>query len=130
MVKEFKEFIARGNLVEIAVAFVMGAAFSSVVTALTTRIVGPLIGLIFSLDGLASVGTFGKAVGEDGIELGSLGAFLQAVLNFLIVGFVMFVIIKAYNAMKTRMAQPTEPAPEPDPEDIVLLREIRDALQK
>lgn len=126
MLKEFKDFINRGNLVDIAVAFVMGLAFASVVTAFTERIVNPLLGLIFSLDGLAGLGEFGEAVGEDGFKLGSVGAFLGAVINFLIVAFVMFVVVKAYNRMQAK----AEEAPAEPTEDVLLLREIRDSLNK
>lgn len=117
MVKEFKEFISRGNLVDIAVAFVLGVAFASVVAAFTDRIVGPLIGLVFQLDDLSGIGTFG--------DNGSVGAFIQAIINFLIVAWVMFLVVKAYNRMKKpageAIAEPTE--------DIILLREIRDSVR-
>lgn len=110
MTQEFKDFINKGNLVEIAVAFVMGLAFAAVVTSLTEDIVNPLIAKIFTVDSLAD-----WAPGGIG-----LGAFLVAVINFLIVGFVMFLVVKAYNRMKTAQeaAGPSE--------EIVLLTEIRD----
>ncbi|MCA1736612.1 MAG: large conductance mechanosensitive channel protein MscL [Actinobacteria bacterium] len=117
MIKEFKEFISRGNLVEIAVAFVLGVAFASVVTTLTERVIGPAIGLVFQLDDLSAMGTFG--------DNGSFGAFLQAIINFVIVAWVMFLVVKAYNRMKTAGEVPVAPT-----EDIVLLREIRDSLQR
>jgi large conductance mechanosensitive channel len=126
VLKEFKDFINRGNLVDIAVAFVMGLAFAGVVTALTTRIVNPLLGLVFSLDGLAALGQFGEAVAEDGFKQGSVGAFIGAIINFLIVAFVMFLVVKAYNRMK---APAEEVAAEPS-EDTLLLREIRDSLKR
>lgn len=126
MIQEFKDFINRGNLVEIAVAFVMGVAFAQVVGAFTNRIVSPLIGLIFDLDALAGVWTFGDAVGEDNFPIGSVGAFIEALLNFLIVALVMFFVVRAYNKM-----QANAPAEEEGPaEDIALLTEIRDALNK
>ncbi len=116
MINEFKEFISRGNLIEIAVAFVLGVAFASVVTTLTERVIGPAIGLVFQLDDLSALGTFG--------DNGSLGALLQAVINFVIVAWVMFLVVRAYNRMRKpageALAEPTE--------DIVLLREIRDSL--
>ena len=127
MLKEFKDFINRGNLVDIAVAFVMGVAFSTVVSSLTDRIVSPLIAMIFNLDGLDRLWTFGKTV--NGVQQGSVGAFIQALLNFIIVAFVMFLVVKAYNRMKAE--EPPAPAePAPPSEDIVLLREIRDALKR
>ena len=129
MVKEFKEFISKGNLVEIAVAFVMGVAFASVVTAFTERIVSPIIGMIFDLSGLQNVWTFGPVNPETGVPTGSVGAFLEAFINFLIVALVMFFVVKAYNAMKARMEEAEEAAEAPA-EDITLLREIRDALKR
>lgn len=132
MVKEFKDFINRGNLVDIAVAFVLGIAFSSVVTALTTRIVSPLIGLIFDLRSLETVWTFGDVDPETGLPTGSVGAFIEASINFVIVAFVMFLVVKAYNRMKESMEQPSEDiAEEPAQSDEVkLLIEIRDALAR
>jgi len=128
MVQEFKDFINRGNLVEIAVAFVMGVAFASVVSTFTERIVSPLIGLIFDLEDLAGMGTFGKVV--DGVRQGSVGAFVEALLNFIIVAFVMFLVVKAYNRMQEANAAAEEEAPAEDPEDIQLLRQIRDSLAR
>ncbi len=115
MIQEFRDFINKGNFVDLAVAFVMGVAFSAVVTAFTERVVMPLVALIVNLDGIEQLGAFG--------DNGSVGAFLQAFINFLIVGFVMFLVVKAYN----RFREPDEPAGPAD--DIVLLREIRDELR-
>ncbi len=132
MIKEFKDFINRGNLVDIAVAFVLGVAFSSVVTTLTTRIVSPLIGLIFDLRSLDGLWTFGDVNPETGIPAGSVGAFIEASLNFVIVAFVMFLVVKAYNRMKASLDGPEEPAAE-EPElsdEVKLLIEIRDALSR
>ncbi|MFP5332504.1 MAG: large conductance mechanosensitive channel protein MscL [Acidimicrobiia bacterium] len=127
MIKEFREFINRGNLVDLAVAFVLGVAFASVTTAFTARIVSPLIGMVFDLSGLETMGTFGPADPETGLPVGSVGAFIQALINFVIVGFVMFLVVKAYN--KTKKPEP-EPEPAADPEDIVLLRRIAEAVER
>lgn len=129
MVREFKEFINRGNLVDLAVAFVMGLAFAAVVTALTTRIVTPLIGMVFSVSDLEKVGTFGNIDEATGLPAGSVGAFLAALLNFVIVAFVMFLVVKAYNRMKARMEAVDEAVAEPT-EEVILLREIRDSLNR
>lgn len=126
MLKEFRDFINRGNLVDIAVAFVMGLAFASVVTAFTDRIVNPLLGKVFSLDGLGNLGTFTDTLADDGYPVGSVGVFIGALINFVIVAFVMFLVVKAYNRMKAA----EEEAPEEPAEDVVLLREIRDSLNK
>jgi large conductance mechanosensitive channel len=129
MFKEFKEFLMKGNLVEIAVAFVMGAAFSRVVGTLTSRVVSPLIAKVFGLPDLDSLWTFGDVV--DGVAAGSFGALLAAIIDFVIVAFVMFLVVKAYNKAQAAKAEQAEEEADPGPsEDIVLLTEIRDALHK
>jgi large conductance mechanosensitive channel len=128
LLKEFKAFILRGNLVEIAVAFVIGAAFSQVVAAFTTRIVSPLIALIVGLPDMSGMWLFGEIDEATGIKSGSLGAFVAAGIDFLIVGFVMFLVVKAYNRATAKEAA-EEPTPEPD-ESLELLREIRDSLRR
>jgi large conductance mechanosensitive channel len=130
VIKAFRDFINRGNLIDIAVAFVMGVAFAAVVTAFTARIVSPLIGMVFDLSGLQDVWTFGPLDPETGVATGSVGAFIEAFLNFVIVALVMFFVVKAYDAAKARGETEEEAAPSPDPEDVVLLREIRDALNR
>jgi large conductance mechanosensitive channel len=134
MLKEFKEFAMKGNLIDIAVGFVMGAAFKEVVTAFTGGIVSPLIGLIFDADfkDLKYIIKEGVANAE-GVIQGEVsvlwGAFLTNVIDFIIVAFVMFLIVKGVNKMKKK----EEPAPEPapaGPSDNDLLTEIRDLLKK
>lgn len=126
VLKEFKEFISKGSLVDIAVGFVMGVAFASVVSAFVGRIVNPLIGMIFNVSSLDSSLTFGTIDEATGLPAGSVGAFLGALLNFVIVGFVMFMVVRAYNRMKAKEASaPAEPS-----DDIVLLTEIRDSLKR
>ncbi len=115
MIQEFKDFINRGNLVDIAVAFVMGVAFAAVITSLTDDIINPIIGKIFSVDGLADWTISGVRV----------GSFLVAIINFLIVALVMFLVVKAYNRMKASAEAAAEPS-----EEVVLLREIRDGLAR
>ena len=124
--EEFKEFISKGSLVDIAVGFVMGVAFASVVSTFVGRIVNPLIGMIFSVSSLDASLTFGKIDETTGIPAGSVGAFIGAVINFVIVGFVMFMVVRAYNKMKAQ----EEAAPAERSEDIVLLTEIRDSLKR
>jgi large conductance mechanosensitive channel len=113
MIQEFKDFINRGNLVDIAVAFVMGVAFAAVITSLTNDIINPIIARIFNVQDLAE-----WIVWE--IRIGS---FLVAIINFLIVAFVMFFVVKAYNRMKRADEAAAEPS-----EDTLLLREIRDGI--
>lgn len=133
MLKEFKEFAMKGNLVDIAVGFVMGAAFKEVVTAFTGGIVSPLIGLVFNADfkDLKYILKEGVANAEGVIE-GEVsllwGAFLTNVIDFIIVAFVMFLIVKGVNKMKKKEEEaPAEPV---GPSDTDLLTEIRDLLKK
>ncbi len=134
MLKEFKEFAVKGNLVDIAVGFVMGAAFKQVVTSFTGGIVSPLIGLVFKADfrdlkyviteGVADA--TGKVTGEVAVLYGD---FLTNLIDFIIVAFVMFVIIKGINATKKKEEAAAPPPPAgPSQED--LLAEIRDLLAK
>ena len=133
MLKEFKEFAMKGNLVDIAVGFVMGAAFKEVVSSFTGGIVSPLIGLIFNADFkdlkyIIEQGTLNDA-GELTGEVAVLyGDFLTNVIDFIIVAFVMFMIVKGVNRMKRK----EEPAPEAPkgPTQEELLIEIRNELQK
>ncbi|MGK2863136.1 MAG: large conductance mechanosensitive channel protein MscL [Chitinophagaceae bacterium] len=138
MHKEFKDFAMKGNLVDIAVAFVMGGAFGKVITSFTEGIVSPLVGLLTGKDLTKNMLILKQGVVEVKDGAGDIiteaqaevaikwGAFITTVIDFIIVAFVMFLIIKALNSMKKKEAAPA-PA---TPEDIVLLREIRDALKK
>lgn len=133
MLKEFKDFAMKGNLVDIAVGFVMGAAFKEVVSSFTGGIVSPLIGLIFNADfkdlkltlkdGVAD--ETGKMVGEVALLYGE---FLTNVIDFIIVAFVMFMIVKGVNAMKKKEEE--APAAPAGPSQEELLSEIRDLLKK
>jgi len=133
MLKEFKEFAMKGNLVDIAVGFVMGAAFKEVVTAFTGGIVSPLIGLLFDTNFKdlrmklqeGETNETGEVVGEIWLEYGT---FLTSVLDFIIVAFVMFLMVKGINNMKKKEEE--APAPDPGPSEKDLLMEIRDALKK
>jgi large conductance mechanosensitive channel len=116
MLKEFKEFISRGNLVELAVAVVLGLAFNAVVQSLVIGVFTPLIGAIFGRQDLSSLSF---RVGSAAIQV---GFFLDALISFLITAFVLFLIIKAYNR-----AFPKEPTAEPT--EIELLTQIRDELR-
>ncbi|SFZ90302.1 large conductance mechanosensitive channel [Flaviramulus basaltis] len=133
MLKEFKEFAMKGNLVDIAVAFVMGAAFNKVVSSFTGGIVSPLIGLIFKSDFKeqkwiiteGALNDAGEKVGEVAVLWGD---FLTNIIDFIIVALVMFMVIKGVNSMKKK-EEPAPAAPAgPSQED--LLAEIRDLLKK
>ncbi len=133
MLKEFKEFALKGSLLDIAVGFVMGAAFKSVVTAFTAGIVSPLIGLIFNANfkDLKWIVKEGVANTDGEIE-GAIavlyGEFMTTVIDFVIVAFVMFLIVKAVNSTK-RKEEEAAPAPA-GPTQEELLGEIRDLLAK
>lgn len=125
MIQEFKEFIQRGNFLDLAVGFVVGVAVSGVITALVERLIMPVIGLLFGEPNFDQVGQFACDNGECA---GSLGAILTALVNFLLVAFALFLIVKAYN--KLQRSKPEEPEPEAEPAEVTLLREIRDAVAR
>ncbi len=125
MWKEFREFIMRGNVLDLAVAVIIGAAFTAIVNSLVTDILTPLIGV---LTGGIDFSGLSVQVGEAVI---AYGKFIQAVINFLVVAFVIFLLVRSINRIQSRFAQPKEaPAPAAPPEDIQLLREIRDLLRQ
>ena len=131
-IREFKDFAMKGNLVDIAVAFVMGAAFAKVVTSFTEGIVSPLIGLLGGADLSKKMYVIKDAVTDasgkiitEAIAI-KWGDFITAIINFIIVAFVMFLIIKALNRMKKKEEGVTVPPTTTE----VLLMEIRDTLRK
>ena len=126
MMKEFKEFISRGNVMDMAVGIIIGGAFTAIVGSLVADIIGPIIGMIL---GGVDFSSLSVQVGQAVLTYGN---FIQAIINFLIVAWVIFMIVKSMNKMKRKEEEkPAEPeAPAEPPEDIVLLREIRDSLKK
>ena len=127
MIKEFKEFISKGNVMDMAVGIIIGGAFTAIVTALVDSILMPIIG---SISGGKSVADMSVMVGNAAI---GYGAFIQAIIDFLLIAWVLFMIIKALNKAKAKLeAEKAEaPAePEPTPADIELLTEIRDLLKE
>lgn len=125
MLKEFKDFINRGNLIDFAVGVVMGAAFTTVTTAFMEKIVNPVLGKLVSVDFSQFGAELGKGTDGKPIVL-AYGGFISAVLNFIITAFVMFLVVKAYNKAKPA----TAPAAPAGPSDNELLAEIRDLLKK
>ncbi len=123
MLKEFKEFAMKGNIVDLAVAVVIGGAFSAVVTALTSSLIMPLVSMVLGKEGIMAL-----SFSVNG-TIFPIGIFLQAVINFILIAFVLFLIIKTMNSMKKK-EEAAPAAPAATPEDIILLREIRDALKK
>lgn len=123
VIKEFKDFIAKGNVMDLAVGIIIGAAFTAIVTSLVENLIQPLIGLFM---GGIDFSNLSFAFGEATF---AYGAFITAVINFLIVAFVVFLLVKAVNSMKR--AEPEAVPSEPDgPTAEQLLTEIRDALRK
>lgn len=138
-VSEFKEFAVKGNVVDMAVGVIIGGAFGKIVSSLVNDVVMPIVGkLVGGVDfsnlyiNLGS-GEFDSlaAAEKAGAPLVKYGVFINTALDFLIVAFVIFMAIKAINRMKRDTpAEPEPEAPKEDPEDIKLLREIRDALKQ
>ena len=123
MFKEFREFLNRGNVIDLAVAVILGAAFTAIVKSLVDDIIMPLIGVL--LGGLS----FADLTVQVGDAVITYGNFLQAIVNFIIIALVIFLLVRYYN----RLARQKEEAPSdppPTPEDVLLLREIRDLLKK
>jgi large conductance mechanosensitive channel len=132
MMSEFKEFAMRGNVVDLAVGVVIGAAFGKIVTALVDKVIMPPIGLLvggvdFSKWAItlkeATVDAAGKEI--PAVVIG-IGEFLNTVIQFVILAFGIFLMVKAIN----RLSRPDPAVPAPPPEDVLLLREIRDSLRK
>ena len=130
---EFREFAARGNVVDLAVGVIIGAAFGKIVSSLVDKIIMPFVGLLtggvdFSKWSITLKDAVIDAAGKEttpALVLG-FGDFINALIQFLIIAFVIFLVIRAYN----RMRKPAEAAPAAPPEEVLLLREIRDALKK
>ena len=135
MITEFKEFIARGNVFDMAVGIIIGAAFTAIVNSMVGDLIMPIIGFLMSgidfsdkfiaLDFANQYANL-KAAKDAGVPVITYGIFVNAVINFLIVAAVVFMLVKQVNKLKK--APP--PADAPIPEDVLLLREIRDALKK
>ena len=136
MIKEFKEFAMKGNLVDMAIAFVMGAAFAKVVSGFIDGMVMPVVGkLVAGVDfaslkyilSEAQIDASGKVIAAEASI--KYGEFITIIIDFILVAVVMFMVIKAINKMKKKQAEIPATPPEPT-EDQVLLREIRDLLKK
>lgn len=138
MLKEFKEFIARGNVMDMAVGIIMGAAFTAIVNSMVGDVIMPVIGVMtsgvdfadkfISLDGESYASL--KAATDAGAPVLTYGLFINAVINFIIVAFVIFMLVKGVNKLKKEAEDPKSKDAPPPPKDIVLLTEIRDLLAK
>ena len=126
MLKGFREFITKGNVIDLAVAVVIGAAFTQVVNAVVQWLVTPLIAAIFGQPNLNDVATFTI----NGAQF-SIGAILTAVINFLLVAAaVYFVLIAPLNKYRELRAEGAEEEPQAPPEDLLVLQEIRDLIRE
>jgi large conductance mechanosensitive channel len=127
MIKGFKDFVLRGNVVDLAVAFVIGAAFAMVISEFTTNIIQPIINAVGGRESLG-LGFFIRH--NDGKTFVNIGAVITALFNFVIVAAVIyFVVVVPVTRLMERRNRGEEPPVEAPTEDIVLLREIRDALR-
>ena len=135
MMSEFKAFIAKGNVMDLAVGVIIGAAFAAITASLVGDVIMPIVGAIFGgldfsnyfigLGGDVTASTLEEAKKQGSVL--AYGSFITAVVNFIIIAFIIFMMVRAVNKMK----KAEEAAPPPAPAaDIVLLTEIRDALQK
>jgi len=138
ILQEFKTFAMRGNAIDLAVGVVVGAAFSGIVNSLVKDIINPPLGLM--LGGIDFSNFFAVLKGDDtyptlaaaqaaGAVTLNYGIFINAMINFLIVAFALFMVIRAINRLTAPKVAPAPAVPPRPPEDIMLLREIRDALK-
>jgi large conductance mechanosensitive channel len=142
MLNEFKDFIARGNVMDMAVGIIIGAAFTAIVTSLVGDLINPIIGLFMGgidftnnyavLSGDVADGASLDAAREAGAAVFAYGAFIMAVINFLIIAFVVFMLVRQVNKIKDAASKEEEAAPaaDPGPSELDILMEIRDALKK
>lgn len=122
MIKEFKEFIARGNVIELAVGLVMGQAFTAIVTSLVDSIIMPLL---VALTGQANVEKLTMEIGSASIKY---GAFLQAIINFFLISIALFIVVKVINTLTKKNKPAPEDTPVEAPTVEEYLAEIRDLL--
>lgn len=134
MLKEFRDFIMKGNVLELAVAVIIAAAFGAIVTSFTKDVLMPPVGMALGGVDFAELAyTLQPAISEGGevvkeaVEI-RWGAFVQKVIDFLIVAFIIFMLVRTYNRMTAEPEAAPEPDPGPSEKDILI--EIRDALRK
>lgn len=141
IVKEFREFAIKGNVIDLAVGVIIGAAFNKIVDSLVKDVVMPVVSLVTgSLDfsnKFVVLGPIPEGVPRTladltkaGVPVFAWGSFITVAVNFLILAFIIFIMVRQINRLKRAHAEPAAAAPASPPEDIVLLREIRDSLRK
>ena len=122
-VEEFKAFISKGDVVSMAVGLMVGSAFTAIITALNANIITPILGII-----MGGIDFSGIIIKIGAAKIG-VGLFIQAIINFLITALVLFFVVKFFNSFKKK--EEAKPAPPPaEPEDVKLLKEIRDLLKE
>lgn len=124
LIGEFKTFLARGNVVDMAVGVIIGAAFKAIVDSLVADIIMPVVGIFVGAE------TFAALTLNVGGAIITVGNFIQAILNFIIMAFVIFCFVKVINNMRKKEAPPAPPAPPAPSAEEVLLTEIRDLLKE
>ena len=142
MLKEFKDFIAKGNVMDMAVGIIIGAAFTAIVKSLVADLINPIIGLFMGgidfvnkyvvLGGDVPAGSSLEAAREAGASVFAYGSFIMAIINFLIIAFVVFMLVRYVNKVKDASAKPVEEVAEAPagPSELDVLLEIRDSLKK
>ena len=142
MINEFKDFIAKGNVMDLAVGIIIGAAFTAIVTSLVGDLINPIIGLVLGgvdftsmyivLSGNVPAGAGLQVARDSGAAVFAYGAFITACINFLIIAFVVFILAKAVNRLKAAAEKPDDVAPEVEtgPSELDVLIEIRDQLRR
>jgi large conductance mechanosensitive channel len=140
MMQEFKEFAVKGNVIDLAVGVIIGAAFGKIVDSVVGDLIMPIVGAVvgkidfsnmFVVMGTVPAGTAMTldALKKAGVPVLAYGSFITVAVNFAILAFIIFLMVKQINRMKNE-APAAAPAPAATPEDVVLLREIRDSLKK
>ena len=142
MLKEFKEFIARGNVIDLAVGVIIGGAFGAITTSLVNDVVMPVVGLLLGKVDFSNLfvvlsGSVAErpvtvaAAKAAGVPTLNYGLFINTIINFLLIAFAVFMLVKFANRIRRQLlAEPQEAAAAPPPEDVLLLREIRDELKR
>ena len=141
MMSEFKEFAVKGNVMDLAVGVIIGGAFGKIVNSVVADLIMPLVGAVFGkLDfsslfvvlGNVPAGTATNldALKKAGVPVFAYGNFITVAVNFIILAFIIFMMVKQMNRLRKEAPPAPAPAPAPTPEDVLLLREIRDSLRK
>ena len=130
MLKEFKEFAVKGNVIDMAVGVVIGAGFGKIVSSLVADIITPLLGLVIGAVDFKEL----KVVLKEGVDAKTTvtwnyGLFIQSVFDFLIIAWAIFLLVKGINRLKRQQPPPAPAPPPPPPAEVLLLTEIRDELK-